>query len=115
MLRFHIDLVLLQNTAQRPITLFMYQPSIFPTAFQASYTDWWISSLKLQKSFSRLPICKEALLKLLSHYSVLPQFTDVLVTFGEKTDEIKENFSIYQQHISQKSPGTNIDSDFLGK
>jgi hypothetical protein len=54
-------------------------------------------------------------LKLLAHYSILPQFIDVLLTFGEKTDEINENFSIYHQHIIQGLPGKTTDSGFLGK
>ncbi|KAF8241745.1 hypothetical protein K440DRAFT_641259 [Wilcoxina mikolae CBS 423.85] len=63
-------------------------------------------------SFSKLPICKEALLKLLTCYSVLPQFTDVLVTFGEKTDQTKENFGIYE-HILQNPLATTTESHFL--
>ncbi|KAF8536494.1 hypothetical protein BDD12DRAFT_807728 [Trichophaea hybrida] len=63
-------------------------------------------------SFSKLPICKKSLLKLLTCYSVLPQFTDVLVTFGEKTDETKENFGIYE-HILQKPLATTTEGCFL--
>jgi hypothetical protein len=39
----------------------------------------------------------------------------VLVTFGEKVEEIKENYGIYEQHIPQKSLATATDSHFLGK
>jgi hypothetical protein len=90
----------------------MYLPSGLLTS---SYTHYWIRTLTPHNSFSKLPISKEALLKLLTHYSVLPQFIDVLVTFGEKVEEIKENYGIYEQHIPQKSLATATDSHFLGK
>ncbi|KAF8537237.1 hypothetical protein BDD12DRAFT_888172 [Trichophaea hybrida] len=71
----------LENTPQRSISIFMCHPK----------------TISPKHSFTKLPICKEALLKLLTYYSVLPQFTDVLLTFGQKRREIHENFPIYRQ------------------
>ncbi|KAF8252577.1 hypothetical protein K440DRAFT_657796 [Wilcoxina mikolae CBS 423.85] len=76
----------LVNTPQQSISVFMCHPK--------SSEPMTISP---KHSFARLPICKEALLKLLTYYSVLPQFTDVLLTFGQKRREIHENFPIYRQ------------------
>ncbi|KAF8251757.1 hypothetical protein K440DRAFT_637005 [Wilcoxina mikolae CBS 423.85] len=61
-------------------------------------------------SFAKLPICEEALLKILTYYKVLPDFLDILLSFGQKMWEKDENFSIYHQYTSRKRPIPTVDS-----
>ncbi|KAI5792112.1 hypothetical protein FPQ18DRAFT_389627 [Pyronema domesticum] len=53
-------------------------------------------------SYGKLQISREALLKVLSNYSVFPNFLDVLQTFGAKTERSSDEFGVYYQHSSER-------------
>ncbi|KAI5858337.1 hypothetical protein BZA05DRAFT_380907 [Tricharina praecox] len=55
-------------------------------------------------SFGYLPVCREALLKILSYLAVFPGFLEILYTFGQKIWEENENFGIYRQHCHLPAP-----------
>ncbi|KAF8545145.1 hypothetical protein BDD12DRAFT_813195 [Trichophaea hybrida] len=52
-------------------------------------------------SFGVLQITEELLCKLLTFFAVFPGFLDLVHLFGQKTDEVNEDFAIYRQHITR--------------
>lgn len=62
------------------------------------------STITPNGSFGYLPVCREALLKILSYLAVFPGFLEILYTFGQKIWEENENFGIYRQHCHLPAP-----------
>ncbi|KAF8253454.1 hypothetical protein K440DRAFT_657397 [Wilcoxina mikolae CBS 423.85] len=52
-------------------------------------------------SFGVLQITEELLCKLLTSHAVFPGFLDLVHLYGEKTDEVNEDFAVYRQYITR--------------